>query len=317
MTISGNQLIGYVQSGISNNKFTSTVKNDAGDLYLFREATDAEINEAIEKADKAAPLYKKVSYLKRAEFLEHIAEEILAVRSLITITALESGLTETRLLGERSRTINQLHFFAKILREGSWLKAIIDLPSESEPSKADLRQMQMPLGVTGVFGASNFPYAFSVAGGDTVSALAAGCPVVHKAHPAHPVTAELIGRCIVKAAKATDMPEGVFSLLHGTSYECSLKLVRHPLVKAIAFTGSYQGGKALFAEAVKRDEPIPVYAEMGSINPVFILPGILEERGAEIAKLLAASNLLGAGQFCTNPGIVVLPDTVPTGLWKI
>ena len=243
MSISGNQLIGYTQSGISNHKFASSVKNDAGDVYLFREATDEEINEAIKKADQAAPLYKKIPYLKRAEFLECIADEILAVRFLTTITALESGLSETRLLNERTRTVNQLKFFAKILRDGSWLKAIIDLPSENDPAKADLRQMQVPLGVTGVFGASNFPYAFSVAGGDTVSALAAGCPVVHKAHPAHPVTAELIGRCIVKAANITGMPDGVFSLLHGTSHECGLKLVQHPLIKAVAFTGSYQGGR--------------------------------------------------------------------------
>ena len=309
MIITGKQLIGYAQSGSGTETFNGTVKNEQDIPYAFHEATTAEIDEAIHKAHTAAAIYKRISYTKRAEFLERIADEIMAVGpALIAITMQESNLPEARLLGERDRTTGQLRFFAKILREGSWLRTIIDLPSADNPAKGDLRQMQIPLGVTGVWGASNFPFAFSVAGGDTVSALAAGCPVVHKAHPAHPVTCELIGNCIVKAAKETGMPNGAFSLLHGINYQTGLQIVRHPLVKAVAFTGSFQGGKALFDEANKREEPIPVYSEMGSVNPVFILPGILKEKGTELAKALAASNLLGVGQFCTNPGVVVLPN---------
>ena len=310
MTVTGNQLIGYAQSGDGSEKFSGPVVDEAGIPYSFREATIAEIDQAIHKAHIAAAAYKRISYIKRAEFLEKIADEIMAIGpELISITMQESNLPEARLLGERDRTTGQLRFFAKILREGSWLRAVIDLPSAANPAKGDLRQMQIPLGVVGVWGASNFPFAFSVAGGDTVSALAAGCPVVHKAHPAHPVTCELVGQAIVKAAKETGMPDGVFSLLHGTSYQTGLQIVRHPLIKAIAFTGSFQGGKALFDEANKREEPIPVYSEMGSVNPVFILPGILKEKGTELAKALAASNMLGVGQFCTNPGVVVLPDS--------
>ena len=308
MIVSGKQLIGYAQSGAGSDKFNAVIINAEGVPYTFHEAATAEIDSAISKAHDAASIYKRISYTKRAEFLERIADEIMAIGpGLISITMQESNLPEARLLGERDRTTGQLRFFAKILREGSWLRAIIDLPSANNPAKADLRQMQVPLGVTGVWGASNFPYAFSVAGGDSVSALAAGCPVVHKAHPAHPVTCELVGQAIVKAAKETGMPDGVFSLLHGISYQTGLQIVRHPLVKAVAFTGSFQGGKALFDEANKREEPIPVYSEMGSVNPVFILPGILKEQGTALAKNLSASNLLGVGQFCTNPGVVVLP----------
>lgn len=313
MTITGNQLIGYAQSGDGSEKFSGPVTDEAGVPYSFHEATFAEIDQAVHKAHIAATAYKRIAYIKRAEFLEKIADEIMAIGpQLIAVTMQESNLPEARLLGERDRTTGQLRFFAKILREGSWLRAVIDLPSATNPAKGDLRQMQIPLGVTGVWGASNFPFAFSVAGGDTVSALAAGCPVVHKAHPAHPVTCELVGQAIVKAAKETGMPDGVFSLLHGISYQTGLQIVRHPLIKAIAFTGSFQGGKALFDEANKREEPIPVYSEMGSVNPVFILPGILNEKGTELAKALAASNLLGVGQFCTNPGVVILPDSENT-----
>jgi alpha-ketoglutaric semialdehyde dehydrogenase len=307
MNISGKQLTGYAQSA-AGEEFLSVITDAEGHPYTFHEATGTEINEAITKAAEAFPLYKHITYAQRADFLERIADEIIAIgRGLISITMQESALPEARLLGERDRTTGQLRFFAKILREGSWLRAVIDLPSADMPAKADLRQMQIPLGVTAVWGASNFPFAFSVAGGDTVSALAGGCPVVHKAHPAHPVTCDLIGQAIIKAAKATNMPDGVFSLLHGANYQTGQQIIRHPLLKAAAFTGSFQGGKALFDEANKRDEPIPVYAEMGSVNPVFILPGIMKEKGTDLAKALAASNLLGVGQFCTNPGVVVLP----------
>lgn len=308
MTITGKNLIGYSRSARGNEQFTGVIKDAAGVGYKFSEATSEEINEAISKANAAFLVYKKLSYTQRALFLERIADEIMAIGpGLIQVTMQESNLPEARLLGERDRTTNQLRFFARILRDGSWLRAIIDTPTTENPAKADIRQVQIPLGVAAVWGASNFPFAFSVAGGDTVSALAAGCPVVHKAHPAHPVTCELIGSAIVKAAKETGMPDGVFSMLHGKNYQTGLQIVKHPLVKAVAFTGSFQGGKALFDEANKRENPIPVYAEMGSVNPVFILPGILKEQGTTLAKSLAASNLLGVGQFCTNPGVVVLP----------
>lgn len=313
MTITGNNLIGYSRSAKGNEQFAGVIKDQAGAAYTFFEATPEEINEAIEKANAAFPVYKKLSYTQRALFLERIADEIMAIGpELIQATMQESNLPEARLLGERDRTTNQLRFFARILRDGSWLRAIIDTANPENPAKADIRQLQIPLGVTAVWGASNFPFAFSVAGGDTVSALAAGCPVVHKAHPAHPVTCELIGNAIVKAAKETGMPDGVFSMLHGKNYQTGLQIVRHPLVKAAAFTGSFQGGKALFDEANKRENPIPVYAEMGSVNPVFILPGILKEQGTTLAKSLAASNMLGVGQFCTNPGVVVLPGEEAT-----
>lgn len=314
MTISGKQLIGNTQSGNGATTFHGSVKNSDGVAYEFYEATTEEIDLAVEKANAAAPIYKRVSYAKRADFLDKIADEIIAIGPLlISTTQQETFLPEGRLLAERDRTTNQLRFFANILREGSWLRPIIDLPNPSNPAKSDLRQMQIPLGVAGVFGASNFPYAFSVAGGDTASALAAGCPVVHKAHPAHPVTAELVGLAVIKAAQATGMPEGVFSLVHGVTYQTGLHIVGHPLVKAVAFTGSYQGGKALFDAANKRPEPIPVYSEMGSINPVFILPGILAEQGTKLATALAESNLLGTGQYCTNPGVMILPDSETSG----
>jgi NADP-dependent aldehyde dehydrogenase len=219
----------------------------------------------------------------------------------------EAKLPEARLKGEVQRTINQAKLFAQLLREGSWVTAIIDtaLPERTPLPKPDIRQLQIALGVVGVFGASNFPFAFSVAGGDTISALAAGCPVVYKAHPGHPATSEKVGMLISQAAQECGLPDGVFSLLQGEDHQTGQALVQHPLVKAIAFTGSFAGGKALFDLAAKRKEPIPVYAEMGSVNPVFILPDMLATKASELADKLAPSNLLAAGQFCTNPGIII------------
>src|SRR5690606_13231410 len=217
----------------------------------------------------------------------------------------ETGLPEARLKGERGRTVTQLNMFAAYVREGSWVEARIDKADPNRtPPKPDIRSMQKPLGPVGVFGASNFPLAFSVAGGDTTSALAAGCPVVFKAHPAHPGTCEMVGMAIRRAVEKTGMPEGTFSMVHGKSTAVGLAIVRHPLIKAIGFTGSYRGGKALFDVANSRPVPIPVYAEMGSTNPVFILPSAMRERRDTIAKDLAASVTLGVGQFCTNPGLV-------------
>ena len=202
--------------------------------------------------------------------------------------------------------INQLKLFAELLKEGSWVDARIETaePERKPLPKPDIRSMKKALGPVGIFGASNFPLAFSVAGGDTASALAAGCTVVVKAHPAHPGTCEMIGTAITNAVKKTGMPDGVFSMLHGRSAEVGMAIVKHPFIKAIGFTGSFIGGKAIFNAAVQRPEPIPVYAEMGSTNPVFILPGAMKERKEEISKGLTASVTLGVGQFCTNPGLV-------------
>jgi NADP-dependent aldehyde dehydrogenase len=204
--------------------------------------------------------------------------------------------------------MGQLKLFATVLREGSWVDARIDtaIPDRQPLPRSDIRYMQKPLGAVGVFGASNFPLAFSVAGGDTASALASGCPVVVKGHPSHPGTCELVAMAINKAAEKTDMPKGVFSLVHGTSVEVGMAIVNHPHIKAIGFTGSTRGGIAIFNAANNREEPIPVYSEMGSTNPVFILPEALKERSEEIAKGLTDSVTLGAGQFCTNPGLVFL-----------
>ncbi len=275
---------------------------------VFCEATEKEISVAVELAERAFQQFRLLPGKNRAIFLEKIAEGISAAKDdLIAIAEKETRLPAGRLGGEIGRTVNQLKLFADTIKEGSWVGAIIDTaqPDRQPLPKPDVRQMQRSLGVVAVFGASNFPFAFSVAGGDTASALAAGCPVVYKAHPGHPVTSEAVGQIIVNAARECHMPEGVFSLLQGATHTSGLALVNHPLVKAIAFTGSLAGGRAIFDAAAKRPEPIPVYAEMGSTNPVFILPEMMETRGRELAESLAMSNRLGAGQFCTNPGVVV------------
>ncbi len=281
----------------------------------FYEATPAEVGQAVEKAAAAFAVFRKKSGVEKAIFLEKISEEIVALGDeLLQIASLETALPLPRLTGERGRTVGQLKLFADLLREGSWVDARLDtaLPDRQPAAKPDLRQMQRALGPVGVFGASNFPLAFSVAGGDTASALAAGCPVVFKAHPAHPATCELVAGAIVRAVEACGLPDGTFSLVQGAGTEVGMALVQHPLVKAIGFTGSYRGGKALFDAAVRRPDPIPVYAEMGSTNPVFILPGALRERGAVLAAGLAGSITLGVGQFCTNPGVFVVPTLSET-----
>ncbi len=273
----------------------------------FSEATNVEIDRAMEMAACAFENYAQQSAENVAAFLDAIAEEILELgNDLIARAQAETALPEARLVGERARTVGQLKMFAELVREGSWLEARIDraMPDRKPLPKPDLRRKLIPLGPVVVFGASNFPLAFSVAGGDTTSALAAGNPVVVKAHPAHPGTSELVARAILKAAARTKMPDGVFSMVHGRSHETGLRLVRHRAAKAVGFTGSLQGGRALFDVAAARPEPIPVYAEMGSTNPVFILPGALKARGTSIAEGLVQSVTLGVGQFCTNPGLV-------------
>lgn len=307
MELSGKNIIGNSLSGEGKITFKAEDPSNGQKLEpAFHEAAEKEIWLAIEKAAAAFDIFRKKSGRDRAAFLEAITEEITALGDdLITRCMRETGLPEARLKGERGRTLTQLNMFAAYLREGSWVEARIDLADPGRtPPKPDIRSMQTALGPVGVFGASNFPLAFSVAGGDTTSALAAGCPVVFKAHPAHPGTCEMVGTAIMRAAQKSGMPEGTFSMVHGKSTVVGLALVRHPLIKAVGFTGSYRGGKALFDVANSRPVPIPVYAEMGSTNPVFILPEAMRNRKQNIARDLAASVTLGVGQFCTNPGLV-------------
>ncbi|MBC8153199.1 MAG: aldehyde dehydrogenase family protein, partial [Bacteroidetes bacterium] len=279
MTITGYQLIGNTVSRLGTQSFTGQNRLTNTPLDpVFYEATPAEIDRAVHLADEAFWTYRKKSGAERAAFLDAIAEEMLALGDeLIQTTQRETALAEGRLLGERGRTIGQLRLFADFIRDNAWLRPIIApaQPDRTPLPRPNLRQQQLALGPVAIFGASNFPFAFSVAGGDTVSALAAGCPVVFKAHPAHPITCELVGTAILKAAQRTHMPEGVFSMVHGVSHRVGETLVAHPLLKAVGFTGSFRGGKALYDLAVRRNEPIPVYAEMGSTNPVFFLPGAL------------------------------------------
>jgi len=318
--ITGHQLIGFSESAEGRKTFKAIDPTTLKELEVdFHEASSEEVNAAVKKATRAFPTYKKLSNEARAQFLEDIADEILALGDdLIVRCMAETALPRPRLEGERGRTMNQLKLFASVVREGSWVDARIDkaIPDRQPLPKPDIRQMQVPFGPVGVFGASNFPLAFSVAGGDTASALAAGCPVVVKGHPLHPGTSELVGRAINNAIKKNNLPEGVFSLVQGTGVEVGMALVQHPQITAIGFTGSYRGGKALFDAANQRPVPIPVYAEMGSTNPVFMLPDALKERTEALAKGLAGSFTLGVGQFCTNPGMVILPQNESTTDFK-
>ena len=313
MSIYGFNYLGSEKSGLGVKVFQAEAAATNEVLEgAFKEATSAEIDKAVMKASKAFPLYKSKSAEERANFLDAIAEEILNLGDeLIQRAMLESGLPQGRLTGERGRTMNQLKLFAKVVREGSWIDARIDpaMPDREPNPRVDIRQMHIPLGPVGIFGASNFPLAFSVAGGDTASALAAGCPVVVKGHPLHPGTSELVASAIVNAAEKTDMPDGVFSLVQGQSIEVGMGIVQHPLIKAIGFTGSYRGGKAIFDAANQRREPIPVFAEMGSTNPVFILPEALRNNLDTLPSGICNSLNLGVGQFCTNPGVIIAQES--------
>ncbi len=276
----------------------------------FHEATWAEVDRALHAAREALHADRGRSPEERAALLDGIADEIEALgEALVERVTAETALPEGRVRGERGRTTSQLRLFAEVVREGSWVEARIDraLPDRRPVPKPDLRRMLIPLGPVAVFGASNFPLAFSVAGGDTASALAAGCPVVCKAHPAHPGTSELVAGAVAKAVAATGFHPGTLSLLHAASPERSRELVTHPLTRAVGFTGSLRAGRALFDAAAARPEPIPVYAEMGSVNPVFLLPGALAARAQDVAAGFLQSLTLGVGQFCTNPGLVFGP----------
>ncbi|HSC40625.1 MAG TPA: aldehyde dehydrogenase (NADP(+)), partial [Chitinophagaceae bacterium] len=273
-----------------------------------RQATPGETDLAVENAAAAFPLYRKKSAAEKAAFLEAIALEIdNCGEELILVCMDETALPRARIEGEKARTVNQLKMFASLVREGSWVDARIETarPGRVPVPKPDLRSMHIAIGPVVVFGAGNFPLAFSVAGGDTASALAAGCPVIVKGHPSHPATSAIVGKAVRAAVRCTGMPDGVFSLLFDGGIERGMQLVKHPLIKAIGFTGSFKGGKAIYDAAVSRPEPIPVYAEMGSTNPVFILPGAAREKGSAIAAAYAASVTMGVGQFCTNPGVLV------------
>ncbi|MEM6892698.1 MAG: aldehyde dehydrogenase (NADP(+)) [Bacteroidota bacterium] len=274
----------------------------------FAIATRAQIEETVATANEAWKVYKKLSGSGKAAFLRTIADEIEALGdSLVHRAVEESGLPEGRIIGERGRTCNQLRLFAKLVEEGSWVNAIIDeaQPDRQPVPRVDIRKMSIAIGPVVVFTASNFPLAFSTAGGDTASALAAGCPVIVKAHPSHLGTNALVASAVSIAVEKCGLPKGVFASLNG-DIETGQTLVQHPLVKAVGFTGSFKGGKTLFDLANQRPEPIPVYAEMGSNNPIFILPEKLELDQETLAEIIANSVNLGAGQFCTNPGILVM-----------
>ena len=256
---------------------------------------------------EAFHLYRKLPLKARADFMRAIATELENAGDALIQTAMrETNLPEARLRGERARTIFQLQSYGQASEEGSWLEARIDTAILTKtPPKPDIRKMLVPMGPVVVFGASNFPFAYSTAGGDTACALAAGCPVIVKAHPAHAETSELVAHAILTAAEKSKMPKGVFAHVHGAGFEVGKALVTHHYTKAVAFTGSYLGGKQLFDWANQRKEPIPVFAEMGSINPVFLLPGKLKESAIEIAEMYAGSITMGVGQFCTNPGLII------------
>lgn len=309
MSLTGEHILGHERSGRAAPSFTGFDPRTGEALEpAFREATLDEVNTACVLASEAAAGLRALEPSRRAAFLRRIADEIEGLGdALLQRAERETALPPARLQGERGRTVAQLRMFAGVVEDGSWVGARIDhaLPERQPLPKPDLRRMLIPLGPIAVFGASNFPLAFSVAGGDTASALAAGCPVVCKAHPMHPGTSELVGLAIQKAARELDLPPGTFSLVHGTSHEVGRALVEHPAVRAIAFTGSLRGGRALFDLASRRADPIPVYAEMGSTNPMFCLPDALATRAESIAEGWVQSVNLGVGQFCTNPGLAV------------
>ena len=274
--------------------------------YDFYQATLPEVDRAARAAAAAYPAYKSVSAKHRATFLDAIADELDALGDeFVALVCRETALPAARIAGERGRTSGQMRLFAKVLRRGDFYGARIDqaLPQRSPLPRPDLRQYRIGLGPVAVFGASNFPLAFSTAGGDTASALAAGCPVVFKAHSGHMATAEQVADAILRAAERTGMPQGVFNMIYGAGV--GEALVKHPSIQAVGFTGSLKGGRALCDMAAARPQPIPVFAEMSSINPVIILPQALAARSATVARELAASVVQGCGQFCTNPGLVI------------
>ena len=275
----------------------------------FSIGTPELVDQAVKAAEEAFWTFGYMPRDKRAEFLRSIADEIENRADAITaVGSAETGLPEARLIGERGRTTGQLRLFADLIEQDDYLDLRHDeaLAERQPVPRPDLKLVQRPIGPVAVFGASNFPLAFSTAGGDTASALAAGCPVVVKGHPAHPGTGELVAQAIDAAIRTCDLPGGVFSFVQGNTHEFAQALVKHPLIGAVGFTGSLFGGRALFDLCAARPEPIPFYGELGSVNPMFLLPGAIAELGDAIAKGWIASLTLGAGQFCTNPGIAIV-----------
>lgn len=274
---------------------------------MFEDTPLSKIDEVLQTAWKAFHQYRKLSIRQRAAFMRAVAAALENAGDELIATAMqETNLPEARLRNEKARTVFQFTSYADACERGDWLEARIDtaLPDRNPP-KPDIRKMLVPVGPVVVFGSSNFPFAFSTAGGDTACAFAAGCPVIVKAHPAHVQTSTMVAELIVKAIAECKMPDGIFTHVYGTSFEVGEFLVKHPLTKAVGFTGSFAGGKQLFDWGNQRKEPIPVFAEMGSVNPVFLLPGKVKSSASELAKMLAASVTLGVGQFCTNPGLIL------------
>ncbi len=317
MSLSGLHYIGsdQIESSIKSSQNTFNAINPITGETLepkFVEGTDLHAQFAAKLASKAFKVFSQTSSTERAGFLEAIAEEIMNLGDeLITRAQLETALPKARLEGERGRTCNQLRLFAEVLREGSWVNAIIDTADENRAPvpKPDTRSMNIAIGPVVVFGSSNFPLAFSVAGGDTASALAAGCPVIVKAHPAHPGTSELVAGAILKAIEKCDFPNGIFSLLQGSTHSIGESLVKQSQIKAVGFTGSHKAGRALFDIATSRPQPIPFYGELGSINPVFLLDRDNDFDFSKFAAGYVESLTLGVGQFCTNPGLLIMKQT--------
>lgn len=307
--ITGKNYIGNQLSAKGTKTYrTFNPQTNTENSAVFTEATSEEINTAVQLASKAFKTFSNISKEKKAAFLNAIADEILALDTLlISMYCSETGLPEGRAKGERGRTVGQLRAFAAHVEEGSWVEATIDTaqPERQPMPKVDIRKMNIPIGPIVVFGASNFPLAYSTAGGDTAAAFAAGCPVIVKSHPMHAGTGELVASAVIKAAEKTGMPNGIFSNLNSSGIEVGQALVKHPEAKGVGFTGSIRGGRALFDLASQRPEPIPVFAEMGSINPVVILPEALQTKATDWAKTYAASITLASGQFCTNPGLLL------------
>ena len=317
MKLHGTQIIASASSGKGTDGFSAVNPVDGVELEpIFCEATQDDVEGAVRQAAAACDAYRALTLGQRASFLENIGAELMSLgESLVDRAHQETALPRQMLEAELGRTVNQLNLMAGGVRGGGFLDVRIDRgqPERLPTPKPDIRTMNVPLGPVAIFGASNFPLAFSVAGGDTASALAAGCPVVVKGHPAHPGTSELAGLAITRAIARSQVPEGVFSLLQGTGYAVGRHLVRHPLIRAVAFTGSLAGGRALFDLACSRPQPVPVYAEMGSVNPVFLLPGAVAADDGSLANGLAASMTMRAGQFCTAPGLVFMIQGDATG----
>ena len=316
MELLGKSLIGFREGAQGNRTFQAF--NPATGEPLgpdYHEATVEQMNLAAQLASEAFPVYAQLPGEKKAAFLNAMALNIEAIAEpLIERAHQETALAKPRLQAETGRTCNQLRLFAKVVAEGSWAMARIDRadPNRKPAAKPDIRSLLRPLGPVVVFSSSNFPLAFSVAGGDVASALAAGNPVIVKAHSAHPGTSEIVGEAVRNSVRACGLPEGVFSLLFGAGTTVGTHLVKHPLIKAGGFTGSTGAGRALMNLAVSRPEPIPFYGELGSTNPVFVLPGAVQASGSKIASDLYGSFTLGAGQFCTKPGLIFLSAGQPS-----